>query len=495
MEFRILGPLAIVDAGRELPLGAAKQRALLALLLLHRNEEVASERLIDWLWAGRPPATAQKSLQVYVSGLRRALGEGRLVTRERSYLLRVEQGELDVDRFEGLVEKARSSDPHHAASLFREALSLYRGEPLAELRYSEFAQSEIVRLEELRLQTLEDRIDADLACGRERSVLAELEGLVASYPLRERLRAQLMLALYRSGRQADALAAYQQGRQLLDERLGLEPGPQLKELERQILAHDSELATRAKTIPFPLPGTGRLRMLLLAGAGLVLAAGVAAAVVALRGGGPRFASGNAVAVIAAAGGRPSVYTNVGTTPGNVVVGSGSVWVLNADDRTISRIDPSTKRVTKTFATGTTPTDLAVGDGALWVGNGSSTGGQQARFTYTATVSRVDPGSTAVTETVKLPGRPYTGLGIQVGLSGLAVGAGSVWAIDPDRSLARLDAATGALQATIPASAGTAIAAGNEGVWFLTSVHGEPAVARVDPRRNRIGQTVATPPPA
>src|SRR5712692_6635273 len=143
VEFRILGPLAVVDSGEEVALGAAKQRALLALLLLHRNEAVTSERLTDWLWQGEPPATAQKSLQVYVSGLRKVLGEGRLETRGRSYLLRVEAGELDLGRFEKLLDQARSCEPKVAAKLLGEALDLYRGEPLAELRYEQVAQAEI----------------------------------------------------------------------------------------------------------------------------------------------------------------------------------------------------------------------------------------------------------------------------------------------------------------------------------------------------------------
>jgi DNA-binding SARP family transcriptional activator len=225
VEFRILGPLSVIDSGTELELGPAKQRALLALLLLHGNEAVSSERLIEWLWGEQAPATAHKSLQVYVSGIRKALGEASVETRGRSYALRLEEDELDAQRFRALVEEAMGCEPRRKAELLVAGLELFRGEPLPELRYADAAQAEIARLEELRQQALEERIEADLACGRHRELLPELEGLVAEHPLRERLRAQLMLALYRSGRQADALAVYRNGRALLLEELGLDPGP------------------------------------------------------------------------------------------------------------------------------------------------------------------------------------------------------------------------------------------------------------------------------
>jgi DNA-binding SARP family transcriptional activator/ABC-type branched-subunit amino acid transport system substrate-binding protein/DNA-binding beta-propeller fold protein YncE len=490
VEFRILGALAVVEGSEQLDVGAAKQRALLALLLLHRNEEMPSERIIDLLWAGRPPATAAKSLQVYVSGLRRALGEGRLETIGRAYRLRVEPGELDLDRFEQLVERARTQDPTQAAGLYQEALALFQGEPLLELRYEEFAQAEIARLDELRVQTQEDMMDAELARGDGRVALLELEALVASHPLRERLRGQLMLALYRSGRQADALAAYREGWELLDERLGLEPGPALKELERQILEQDPALAPRAGPLLGRRRAVDRRRLAIaLVGGALVVGAAAAAAVVELTGAASRVVSGNTVVAIGTSSGRTRSYTDVGTTPGSIAVGDGAVWVLNGDDRTISRIDPRTRRVEKTFATGTTPTELAVGDGALWIGNGSATSGQ-ASFEYTASLSRVDPQSTQSTRTVRLAGQPFSGLGVEPGFDAIAVAQDSVWAINPDRSVSRLDAATGALRASIPAKAGIAIAADRRGAWFLTRLaSGEPAVARIDARTDRVAQTI------
>ena len=242
MRYCVLGPLEVRDEHRSLALGEGRQRSVLILLLLHRNEAVSSDRLIDALWGDAPPATAAKVLQNHISQLRRALEdrEGRrLLTRGRGYLLHVEEGELDLDRFERLVDTgsgALASDrPAEAADSLREALALWRGPPLADVAYEEFAQAEIARLEERHLGALEQRIDADLALGRHADLVAELEGLVAEHPLRERMRAQLMVALYRCGRQADALETYGDARRALLDRLGVEPGPGLRELQSAIL--------------------------------------------------------------------------------------------------------------------------------------------------------------------------------------------------------------------------------------------------------------------
>ena len=228
MDFRILGPLEAVADGGVVALDAAKPRALLAILLLRAGEPVSRDRLIEDLWDGRPPATAAKVLQTYVSQLRKALGSEVIVTRPAGYELVVEPDGLDLHRFERLVTEARGSDPTVAAGRLREALALWRGPPLAEFAYEPWAQAEIARLEELRLSALQDRIDADLALGRDGELVGELEPLVAEHPLSERLRGQLMLALYRSGRQAEALAAYRAARETLVETLGIEPGAALR---------------------------------------------------------------------------------------------------------------------------------------------------------------------------------------------------------------------------------------------------------------------------
>jgi DNA-binding SARP family transcriptional activator len=240
VEFRILGPLEILDGERRLPLGGGKRRSVAALLLLDANHVVPSERLIDGVWGDDPPPAAAGSLQNHVLRLRRELGD-RLVTRAPGYLLRVEPYELDLDRFRRLVEEARSAEPAQAAALLGQALALWRGTPLADLA-GEPAGAAAVHLEELRLEALELRIDADLDLGLHAQLVAELEQLVAEHPFRERLRAQLLLSLYRSGRQADALEAYAAARAALVEELGAEPGPDLQALHHAILRQDTALA-------------------------------------------------------------------------------------------------------------------------------------------------------------------------------------------------------------------------------------------------------------
>src|SRR6266849_950388 len=239
-EFRILGPLEASEEGRPLDLGGGKQRALLSVLLLNANRVVSRDRLIDALWAEEPPETAVKALQVYVSQLRKALGRDVLVTRAPGYMVQVGEGQLDLDRFEALREEARHCEPAAASARLREALSLWRGPPLGEFAL-EFAQGEIARLEERFLGALEGRIEADLALGRHAELAGQAEARVTEHPLREGLRSQLMLALYRSRRQAEALEVYQQARRALVEELGIDPGRALRELEQAILRQDPAL--------------------------------------------------------------------------------------------------------------------------------------------------------------------------------------------------------------------------------------------------------------
>ena len=253
MEFRLLGPLEVAERDRALELGGVKQRSLLAVLLLHANEVVATDRLIAEVWGETPPVTVAKSVQTYVVRLRRELGAERLSTRAPGYALNVHADELDLAEFERLRAEARQADPARAAAKLREALALWRGPPLADLSYEPFAQAEIARLEELRLAALEERIDADLACGRHVDVVAELEALAAAHPLRERTREQLMFALYRSGRQAEALEVYRAARRELADELGLEPGEPLRRLERAILRQDPDLDLERPARPRPAP--------------------------------------------------------------------------------------------------------------------------------------------------------------------------------------------------------------------------------------------------
>jgi DNA-binding SARP family transcriptional activator len=237
-EFRILGPLEVLAAdGEPVALGGQKQRAVLALLLLRAGRVVPTDAIVEALWGDRPPRTAATSLQNSISALRKLLGAEVLLTRPPGYQLVVEPGGSDLARFERLVADARGLDPAERAERLRSALELWRGDPLPEFAFHDFAEAEIRRLEELRATTLEDRIDADLAAGGAAGLVPELVSLVALHPLRERVRAQLMLAHYHSGRQDDALRAYQDARRTLAE-LGLDPSPQLQELEARILRHE-----------------------------------------------------------------------------------------------------------------------------------------------------------------------------------------------------------------------------------------------------------------
>ena len=266
MRFGILGPLqAVGDDGRELALGGRMPRAVLALLLLRANEVVSSDQLVEELWAGAPPASGAKGLHVHVSRLRRALAAGhsdpdgeRLVTTAGGYVLRVGPEELDVQRCERLIGEGRSllaaGRPDQALAALSGAVELWRGDVLADFQYDAFAQGEIARLGELRAAVLEERIAVEMLLGREAQVLGELERLVRDYPYRERLRGQLMLALYRTGRQAEALAAYRAARSALVDELGIEPSVELRQLHEAILAQDRALLQTDPGQPAPPAG-------------------------------------------------------------------------------------------------------------------------------------------------------------------------------------------------------------------------------------------------
>ncbi|HEY6583928.1 MAG TPA: AfsR/SARP family transcriptional regulator [Gaiellaceae bacterium] len=295
-EFFVLGPLEAVVEGGPLQLQAEKPRALLALLLLRRNRVVPVAELIDDLWGDDPPETATSALQVYVSQLRKAIGADRVLTRAPGYSVRVEAGELDLERFERLVAEGREllerGEAEPAADRLREALALWRGPPFAEFRAEPFAEAAGARLEEARLAATELRVDADLALGRETQLVPELEELVAAEPYRERVRAQLMVALYRSGRQAEALELYRRTRDTFVDELGIEPGPELQELERLILRQDESLraARPVRAVPAPTTPPRRRRLLVVAAAAAVVLAAIAVAAVARDDGGATTAS-------------------------------------------------------------------------------------------------------------------------------------------------------------------------------------------------------------
>ena len=505
IEYGILGPLEVAAGGRRVTLGAGRQRRLLAVLLVHAGEVVSTDRLIHELWGERPPETARKALQGHVSQLRKVLGPDAIVTRPPGYALRIAPGLLDADRFETLVEEARGAEPALAVAKLEAALALWRGPALADFADDDFARDLAGRLEERRLQALEARIDAQLALARHVDVVAELEQLVARNPLREHLRAQLMLALYRSGRQADALKVYREGRVGLVEELGLEPGPELQELYRAILDHDPALAARAR--PGPL-ATRRHRTLLVGALAGVVAAAVSIPVLALGRGGasaPRVVAANSVAVVEPRSNAVIDQIPVGARPVGIVSSGKTVWVANVDDQSVSRIDPKTMAVVRTIPLKAPPSALAPDSRELWVASGSTHGSGlltrvDAEFDSPAEPSRIPGSSTwpnvwpavttgfgdlwiAHTAGVVLRRDPRSGrtlASIDVGSNptAIAAGDGAVWVANTDDgTVSRIDP-TNVVTATTPVGHGPgAVAVGAGGVWVATL---DGVVARLDP---------------
>ena len=445
--YRILGPLEVSADGRVIEIGGPKQQALLAILLLRANEPVPRDALVHDLWGGQPPAGAQGSLDVYVSRLRRALGavtNGPVVmTRPGAYCLRIADEQLDARRFERLVEEGRSAlaanAPGPAAASLRAALQLWRGNALGDLGDQPFAQVEAARLEELRLGAVEDRIEADLALGRHATVVSEIEALVTVHPLRERLRGQLMIALYRCGRQAEALEAYQAARRTLVEELGLEPAPALQEAERAILRQDPSLGPPGRAAAAhardPVPGARRharrARVTAVAlGTAVVLAAGVLLSSRGAHAAQVTLAGANGLVAVNPASGRLVAATPLNGAPGAVSGGPNSVWVADPDGGAITRIDPASGATVDQILVGGEPGSIVAGDGAIWVAS-----------TVGATVTRIDPATETVTQTIPLPG---------ANPGAIAYGAGRLWVADAvAHKLFEIDPATGALERTLP----------------------------------------------
>ncbi len=380
LSFHLLGRLEAYSDGVEVDLGPRKQRAVLALLLLNANRVVSTERLIDDLWGDFPPSTARAALQVYVAGLRKALGTdgATLRTRAPGYVLEVEEGALDLDRFAQLCAEAHESpDPERRAALLHEALELWRDEPLPELRAEPFSSAAVAQLEQLRLRALEERIDADLALGRDATLVTELEALVAEHPYREGLRAQLMLTLYRSGRQAGALDVYQAGRRALQDDLGLEPGKELRDLEAAILRQDEALSVArsvpAEPEPEQPPSAGRLsRRAVIAAciAGFAaVALGTGLAVLRSGSGSAAQVKPGAVGVVDPVTRRVVADVPLGFSSPLIAAGEGSVWVVDPKGSTLTRIDPETNAVVtpqRGIPANGIPVGLAVGEGSVWI---------------------------------------------------------------------------------------------------------------------------------
>ena len=504
MEFRLLGPLEVLESDRPVPLGRGRQRALFALLLIHANEVVSTDRLIDELWGDAPPRTALKSVQVYVSHLRKALGDGRLVTQPPGYVLRAEPSEVDVGRFERLVADADGEDPQIAADGLRRALELWHGPALADMAYEPFAQAEIARLEELRAAATEKRIDADLACGRHAELIGELESLVAHRPYWERLRAQLMLALYRSGRQADALAAYRKARTELSEGLGLEPSEELRELEQAILRHDPSLDLAGDAPPsreaalesagvqpgqpaVDTPGQaavdtpdepaaptsrGRFtpRRLLLAAGAVILAAAAAAGVVELTDEGGSAEALAEVAPDSLAVLDPDTNGIVGqiSIPGqpSLVAADGRwVWVASDSARTVSRIDARRLAVRRIVPTNLVPTGLSAHSGTSWLLDQKSLELVKVDAAYPRVAGRLEVGGG------EIPPSP-TGVGVDAA-------RGAVWVADGSRRLLTIDPRdTSVAESFEVPERLDGVAVGDGAIWAISAA--AASVLEIDP---------------
>jgi YVTN family beta-propeller protein len=494
VNFRILGPLEVEDGPQSVPLGGHQQRALLTLLLLRANEVVPVDEIIEGLWGAQPPPSATKSVHALISKVRRRLegnpedangepGEnGVLLTRPHGYVLTLAEGELDLHRFQSVMEAGSEAlaagQAAEAARRLREGLALWRGPPLTEFAYESFAQVEIARLEELRLSGIEERVEAELALGLHRDLISELEALVAKNPLRERLRGQLMLALYRSGRQAQALDAYQRARRTLVEELGIEPSPALQRLEQAILQQDESLELGPEFPPPVAAPVGKLaevveahptrwRLHLL---WIVVPATVAAvvfiALLAFRSGGDAIAvAPNSIAVIDAKTNKIVADVPVGKRPGPADFGGGAVWVANLDDSTLSRINPRTREVERTIPMPDVfASDIAAGEGAVWVANGPDNA-----------VLRVSPDANDVVDTIRT--NRCNGYD-----AGIAVGGGAVWfvcsigivQIDPARNKPHRFRYLGLVPRGITFGLGA--------VWVSNA---DNTVSRISPRTHRV----------
>ena len=483
IEYRILGPLEVSANGRLIEVGGPKLRALLVILLLRANESVPRDALVHELWGEQPPVGAQHTLDVYVSRLRKSLDAAAdgsvVVTRPGAYSLRLAEGQLDARRFEQLVGQGRAAlagnAPSQAAEKLRSALELWRGQALADLVNRHGPRIEAARLEELRLCAIEDRIDSDLALGRHADVASELEALAAVYPLRERLHGQLMIALYRSGRQAEALEAYQAARRTLVEELGLEPGPALRRLERAILQQDAslDLPGQAAVAPGTVRVTGKRRPRLFGRKRRLAVAGALAVAIALlvavttRGPAQLAAGPNTVGMIDGGQDRLSaVVTGVGR-PNGVAYGAGAVWVTDSADNMLLRVDPAGQVIDR-IPVGHGPAGVVVADGEVWVAN-----------ELDGTVSEVNPGSG--TQVAVIPAG--------IGPAAIASGYGSVWVANvTSDTVSRIDAATGDMVSTISlGSSPAAIAVGDGAVWVTSQDTGE--LLRIDPTANRISQAI------
>ena len=544
VEFAILGPLEVMVDGRPADIGGIRQRALLAVLLIRANEVVPTDRIIEEVWGDDPPPTAAKMVQIFVSRLRMSLGEGAanntyLITRPPGYLLAVPEAGLDLARFRTLVGEARSimaQDPGTAAATLRAALSLWRGAPLSDLALEPFAQLAIPRLEELRLAAVEDRIDADLAIGRGGDLVAELRDLIAEYPLRERFQVQLMRALYRAGRQAEALDVYTRARAGLARELGIEPGPELQRVQGAILRQESWLdppVNRQAAGPARPEGNDgvptesvivrpaatsvevRRRRSVLVAAALVGVAGLSLAFALSRPSPPTETStirptANSVAIVDPSTDALVADVSVGAAPGPIAAADGSIWIGNVEDHTLTRIDVPSLKVVKTFGLSSAPTALSATKGIVWIGNGFAGTLSRVLIAYDQLSAPFFPGP-KVSGVLAVSGtpddlwvgladqtlirldpsslQPRTTLQLPVRVRALTVTADAAWILEfRDNAIARIDLASGAPTASItPVGTAVAISSGFGSIWVATADRNE--LLRIDPESGHVDATV------
>jgi DNA-binding SARP family transcriptional activator/streptogramin lyase len=447
VEFRILGPLEVLEDGRPLALGRLKERIVLAVLLLHANKFVSRERLIDELWGVAPPATARKAVNVYISKLRKTLGgngHDPIATADGGYCLAVDPDLLDADRMRSLIASARErmagGESEAASRLLQEALAFWRGPTLAGLQLESFGRDEVAQLDELRLTALMDRIDCDLAQDRHERVLGELQVLVVEHPFRERLRSQQMLALYRADRQADALDAYQQARHTLLDELGIEPSEALQRLQQAILRHDPALETPTGTAAVngltsvppppaapPEPGEQPLQhrfrprrwQLALTGLVILAAAATLAAVLSTSSSAAPHVVPNSLVRIDPRSGKIVSVTPVGAEPQGIAVTATGIWTNNLTENVVTRYDLRTDKV-HTLGTPPSPFAVVADAGNAWVTSlDKST--TITRFTGFGTGPSAGWGPLDPAETPKIHLPPP-------GAVSLALGAGYLWAV-------------------------------------------------------------------
>ena len=548
MDFRVLGPLEAIDGDAKLALGGPRQRLVLAYLLLEANRVVPTDRLIDRIWGDEPPDAARDALFAYISRLRKLLGPGRIQARPPGYVLVAERSEIDALRFADLIDEARrqSKDRAGASTLLSEALDLWRGGALSDLAEHDALRPAITRLEELRLGALEDRIEADMELGRHRETVPVLEGLTTEHPLRERLWSQLMLALYRSGRQGDALGAFHRARTHLVEELGIDPSQDLRRLHEQVLNQDPALdldildhsrdrtavneaaadlstgsaAASGEDARLPSPTRGRFavdRRMALA-IGTLGAVAVVGGLALLLGDRAPSASltpvPNSVLRIDPASGAITNVLRVGTKPAGLASGEGSIWVANFDDKTVQPISSSTAETGAPFGGFPgNPVAVAVGGGSVWVGVGFPSGhvlrvdrtahnavvpvgdaqtglenlayGEDALWITNSqanVLTRVDPHDPTRTRQLEMP---------DAGLAGVAVAPGAIWVAERfKRAVVEIDPETLTVRRTIEVLSGEPgqVAFGEGYVWVTNTT--ADAVIRIDPAPNGRSTTFA-----